>query len=105
MLDVRIGVAIAADADEKLVEICQKHAGENKPLSKGDFLMAMIRFVPPEVQDRAIAMLKDERAAQKLAQQEERRQARKAENEKLKKLKSLSPEQIDALLAAQNATA
>lgn len=103
MLDVRIGVAIAADADEKMVEICQKHAGENKPLSKGDFLMAMIMHVPPEVQDQAIAALKAKREEGKAQHKEERKKARKEQNERLKKLKSLSSEQIDALLAAQAA--
>jgi DUF1365 family protein len=104
MLDVRIGLAIESQADEKLVEICQKHAGENKPLSKGDFLMAMIMHVPAEVQDVAIAAFKDQRVERRLEQQAAKKKARKEENDKLKKLKELmSPQEIDAILAARQA--
>lgn len=105
MLDVRIGVAIESEVDEKLIEICQRHAGENKPLSKGDFLMAMVMMVPTEVQDQAITAFKAQREVRRLAQKEERKKTRKEEEQKLKKLRDLTPEEIDAILAARQATA
>jgi DUF1365 family protein len=94
MLDRRIGVAIEAAVDDKLIAICEKHAGENKPLSKGDFLSAMVTMLPPEVIDKAIADYKAQRALEKQARQEQKKQLQKA-------LKNLSPDQIQAILAGQ----
>lgn len=101
MLEVRIGVAIESEADDKLVEICQKHAGANKPLSKGDFLMAMVMMVPAQVQDEAIAAFKAQREARRLEKQEAKKKARKEQDDKLKQLRDLTPQEIDAILAAR----
>lgn len=95
MLDRRIGVAIEAAVDDRLIAICEKHAGENKPLSKGDFLSAMVTMLPEEVMDKAITDYKARRAQEKQAKQEQKKKLQKA-------LKNLSPEQIEALLAGEN---
>jgi adenosylmethionine-8-amino-7-oxononanoate aminotransferase len=97
MLDRRIGLAIAAKIDDKLIEICSRHGGENKPLSKGDFLSAMITMLPPEVMDKAIEAYKQDRDSRKQAQKQQKKDLQRA-------IKNLSPEQIAKLLAEADKT-
>jgi anthranilate phosphoribosyltransferase len=96
MLDIRIGVAIEAEVDKQLLEICKRNATENKSLSKGDFLMAMVTMLSPEVQDQTIAAYRAKREGEK-------EQKKAVKKELTKKLKSLTPEEIEAVLAARKA--
>lgn len=91
MIDQRIGIAISATDNDALNALCAGH-----DISKGTFVSAMVSCLDPVARDKAIAAYK-----QLVASQREEKLAKRKELKK--KLNSLTPEEIEAALAARQA--
>lgn len=89
MLDVRTGIALESSINDTFVEVCGRHK-----ISKGDFIAAILTQLDPAVTEAALLAFKKDKEAKRA----ERKEAKKGVN---KLLKSLKPEEIQAILAAR----
>ena len=91
MIDVRIGLAVDDVVNDKLVALCAR-----LDISKGAFVTAMVEHIEERLIDEAVAAYKADHEVKRgeiLAQRKELK----------KKLKSLTPAEIEQALAARKA--
>lgn len=91
MIDQRIGIALSDSANTALTDLCAQH-----DISKGVFVTAMMQCLDLVARDQAIAAYKELAASEREAKLAQRKELKK-------KLKSLTPEEIENVLAARQA--
>lgn len=88
MIDKRLGIAVEPAIDDELIQFCKEH-----DISKGAFLSAMMTELDPKARAQAVQRYKERVGKERDA----KKNARKAFNQKLR---SMSLEEIEAIMRA-----